>query len=145
MIAALTLQLEELHKKEQRLAQAVEDDNQPLDAILTLLKARQTERQAVEAQLQHQQAERQRLAHRHSDPIETGNRLAMLRKAWGTATDEASRYGLRSEAHTVVRELITEIIFDSDDHSAVAIVANGVSAYRIQDGRISRRFRALAA
>jgi len=130
-IAALTLQLEDLRRKEHRLAQAVEDDNQPLEAILGLLKARQTERQ--------------RLAHRHSDPIETGSRIALLRKTWETVTDEASRYGLRSEAHAAIRELITEIMFDSDDQSAVIIVANGVSAYRIQDGQISRRLRALAA
>lgn len=144
-IAALTLQLEELRRKEHRLAQAIEDDNQPLEAILGLLKARQTERQTVEAQLRYEQAERQRLTYRHSDPIGTGNRIALLRGAWETATDEASRYGLRSEAHAAIREFITEIIFDSSDHSAVVIVGDGVCAYRIQDGQISERFRALAA
>lgn len=144
-IAALTLQLEELHRKEQRLALVIEDGDQPLDAVLGLLKARQVERQAIEAQLLHQQAERQRLAYRHSDPIDTCNRIALLRKTWEKAGDETARYSLRSEAHAAIREFITEIVFDSGDHSAVVIIANGVSAYRIQDGRISGRFRALAA
>ncbi|HEV7245759.1 MAG TPA: recombinase family protein [Shinella sp.] len=144
-IAALTLQLDELHRRERRLAQAIEDNNQPLDAILTLLKARQTERQAIEAQLRHQQAERQRLTHRHSDPADTCNRIALLREAWEKASDETVRYSLRSEAHAAVREFISEIVFDSSDQSAVVIIANGVSAYRIQDRCISGRFRALAA
>ena len=145
LIATLTLQLEELRRKEQRLAQSIEDNNQPLDAILTLLKARQTERQSIEAQLQHQQAERQRLTHRHNDPVDTCNRIALLRRAWEKAGDETARYSLRSEAHAAIREFITEIVFDSGDHSAVVIVANGVSAYRIQNGRFNRQFRALAA
>ncbi len=145
IIAALTLQLEELHRKEQRLAQAVEDANQPLDAILTLLKARQAERQTLEAQLRHQRAERQRLTHRHNDPVDTCNRIALLRGAWEGAEDETARYSLRSEAHAAIREFITEVVFDSGDHSAVVIIANGVSAYRIQNGRFSRQFRALAA
>lgn len=145
IIATLTLQLEELHRKEQRLAQAIEDNNQPLDAILILLKARQTERQAIEAQLQHQQAERQRLTHRHNDPVDTCNRIALLRRTWEKAGDETARYSLRSEAHAAIREFISEIVFDSGDHSAVVIIANGVSAYRIQHGRFNRQFRALAA
>ena len=144
-IAALTLQLEELRRKEQRLAQAIEDNNQPLDAILGLLKVRQAERKTIEAQLRHQHGERQRLTHRHGDPIATSNRIAKLRETWEMATDEASRYGLRSEAHAAIRELITEIVFDSGDHSAIVIVANGMSAYQIRDGRVSGRFRALAA
>jgi len=145
MIAALTLQLEELHRKEQRLAQAVEDDNQPLDAILTLLKVRQAERQTIEAQLRHQHAERQRLTHRHNDPIDTCSRIAMLRRSWEKTTDETTRYSLRSEVHAAIREFITEIVFDSNDHFAIIIIANGVSAYRIRNGRIGGRFRALAA
>lgn len=144
-IAGLTFQLDELRRKEQRLAQAVEDDNQPLDAILGLLKSRQTERQAIEAQLQHQHSERHRLSHLHSDPLETCNRIATMRMAWGKTLDETSRYSLRSEAHAAIREFITEIVFDSCDHSAIVIIANGVSAYRVQDGRISANFRALAA
>lgn len=144
-IASLSLQLEELRRKEQRLAQAVEDDSQPLDAILGLLKARQAERRAIEVKLRHQQAERQRLMHRHNDPVDTCNRIALLRGAWEGAEDETARYSLRSEAHAAIREFITEVVFDSGDHSAVVIIANGVSAYRIQNGRFSRQFRALAA
>jgi len=144
-IAALTLQLDELRRKEQRLAQAVEDDNGPLDAILGLLKARQAERQTIEAQLRHQQAAQQKLTRRHSDPIDTCSRITMLRRNWEKTSDETTRYSLRSEVHAAIREFITEIVFDSSNHSAVIIIANGVCAYRIQDGRIRRRFRALAA
>lgn len=143
-IAALTLQLDGLRKKEQRLALAIEDDSQPPDAILNLLKARQSERQAVEAELRHQQAERQRQSIRHDNTANMGDRIAKLRAAWEQA-EEATCYELRSEAHAAIRELITEISFDSTSYSAVVVVENGVSAYKVKDGQISGLFRAFAA
>ncbi len=143
-IAALTLQLDELRRKEQRLAMALEDDNQPIDSIIDLLRQRQQERHAIEAGLQYHQQERHRLTVRHNDPAQTCDRIGQLRTAWEQA-DEATRYGLRSEAHAAIRELITEISFDSGSHSAIVIVANGISAYRLQDGLINGRFHAFAA
>ncbi|HAU78905.1 MAG TPA: recombinase family protein [Agrobacterium sp.] len=143
-IAALTLQLEGLRKKEQRLALAIEDDSLPPDAIIDLLKARQSERLAVEAELRHQQAERQRQSIRHDNSTNMGDRIAKLRVAWEQA-EGATRYELRSEAHAAIRELITEISFDSTSSSAVVVIENGVSAYRVKDGRISGLFRAFAA
>lgn len=143
-IAELTLQLEELRRKEQRLAQAIEDDNEPPNAILNLLRARQSERQAVEAELRHQQTERQRQSIRHDNSANMADRIAKLRVAWENA-EEATRYELRSEAHTAIRELMTEISFDSPSYTAVVIIENGVSAYRIKDRMISALFRAFAA
>ncbi|NSX87681.1 recombinase family protein [Agrobacterium tumefaciens] len=143
-IAALTLQLEGLRRKEQRLASAIEDDSQPPDAILNLLKARQSERQAVEAELRHQQAERQRQSIRHDNSADMGDRIAKLRVAWEQA-EEATRYELRSEAHAAIRELITEVSFDSSSYTAVVVIENGVSAYKVKDGRISGLFRVFAA
>lgn len=143
-IAGLTLELEGLRRKEQRLAQAIEDDNEQPDAILNLLRARQSERQAIEAELRHQQAERQRQSIRHDNSANMGDRIAKLRVAWEQA-DEATCYELRSEAHAAIREFITEISFDSTGYSAVVVVANGVSAYRVKDGIISGLFRAFAA
>ncbi|MND70916.1 hypothetical protein D3C80_624340 [compost metagenome] len=143
-IAGLTLQLEGLLRKEQRLAQAIEDDNEPPNAILNLLRARQSERQAVEAELRHQQTERQRQSIRHDNSANMADRIAKLRVAWEKA-EEATRYELRSEAHNAIRELMTEISFDSPSYTAVVIIENGVSAYRIKDGMISALFRAFAA
>ncbi len=143
-IAGLTLQLEGLRRKEQRLAQAIEDDNEPPNAILNLLRARQSERQAVEAELRHQQTERQRQSIRHDNSANMADRIAKLRVAWEKA-EEATRYELRSEAHNAIRELMTEISFDSPSYTAVVIIENGVSAYRIKDGMISALFRAFAA
>lgn len=143
-IAGLTLQLEGLRRKEQRLAQAIEDDNEPPNAILNLLRARQSERQAVEAELRHQQTERQRQSIRHDNSANMADRIANLRVAWEKA-EEATRYELRSEAHNAIRELMTEISFDSPSYTAVVIIENGVSAYRIKDGMISALFRAFAA
>ncbi|WP_312361283.1 recombinase family protein [Agrobacterium sp.] len=144
-IAGLTIRLEELRRKEQRLALAVEDDSQPLETILDLLRSRQAERQAVEAELRHHQNKRQRLSGRHNDPELTGDRIKALQTAWGAAEDDATRYALRSEAHAAIRELISAISFDSGTYSAVIVVENGVSAYMVQDGRISGLFRAFAA
>ncbi|MNT65923.1 hypothetical protein D3C72_2039470 [compost metagenome] len=72
------------------------------------------------------------------------DRIAKLRVAWEKA-EEATRYELRSEAHNAIRELMTEISFDSPSYTAVVIIENGVSAYRIKDGMISALFRAFAA
>lgn len=144
-IAGMTIRLDELRRKEQRLALAVEDDSQPLETILDLLRARQAERQAVEAELRHHQNERQRLSARHNDPELTGDRIKALRTAWDTAEDAATCYALRSEAHAAIRELISAISFDSGTSSATVVVLNGVVAYSVQEGRISGRFQAFAA
>lgn len=143
-IADLSLQLEELRRKEQRLAQTIEDDAEPPDAIVDLLKIRQGERQAIEVQLRHQQVERQRRSIRNGSPTETCDRIGTLRDAWEQA-DDAARYDLRSEAHAAVREIITEISFDSCSYSAVVVVENGVTAYSVKDGQVSGYFRAFAA
>lgn len=137
-IAELALQLEELHRKEQRLAQIIEDDTEPPDAVIHLLKVRQSERQAVEAELRHQQGERQRRLIRQESPTETCDRIGRLRDAW-EQVDGAARYDIRSEAHAAVREIITEISFDSSDCSSTLIVENGVVIHRIAEGRASRR------
>lgn len=138
-IAGLTLELEELRRKEQRLAQSIEDEGKPLDAIVALLRARQVERQLVEAELRHQQAERQRRTIRHEQPSETCDRIGKLRDAWERA-DDVTRYDLRSEAHAAIREIIAEVSFDSGDYSATLIVENGIAAYGIKEGRISGCF-----
>ncbi|MBN8951178.1 recombinase family protein [Rhizobium sp. 60-20] len=144
-IAGITIRLDELRRKEQRLALAVEVDSQPLETILDLLKARQVERHAVEAELRHHQNERQRLSARNNDPELTGDRVKTLRTAWEAAEDAATRYALRSEAHAAIRELVAEISFDGGTCSVTVIVANGAVAYNVQEGRISGQFRAFAA
>jgi len=142
-IATLTLQLEELRRKEQRLAEAVEDDHQPPDAIVALLRSRQSERKAVEAQLQHQKAEYQRQLIRRDDPADRSDRIARLRAAWSQATG-AMRYELRSEAHAAIRDVVRELSFDSEEQSATLIVGNGVRAYRLRDGKLVSAFDAFA-
>lgn len=144
-IAGMTIRLDELRRKEQRLALAVENDSQPLETILDLLRARQAERQSVEAELQHHQNARQRLSARHNDAELTGDRIKALRTAWEAAEDADTRYALRSEAHAAIRELFSEITFDSAIHEAIIVVANGVVAYSVQEGQISGRFQAFAA
>ncbi|TAA58869.1 hypothetical protein [Shinella sp. JR1-6] len=137
-IAGLSLQLEELRRKEQRLAQIIEDDTAPPDAVVDLLKARQSERKAIEAELRHQQAERQRRSIRHESPMETCDRIGRLRDAWEQAED-MTRYDLRSEAHAAIREIITEISFDSGDCSTTLIVENGIVVHQFTDCRASHR------
>ncbi len=141
-IAALTLQLEGLRKREQRLALAIEDDSHPLDAILDLLKTRQAERQATEADLQHSQNERLRLSSRHNDPDLTTDRIKTLRAAWESEEHADIRYAIRAEAHAAIRELVSDISFDSEARTAVVVVGNGLCAYRTRDGDVTGRFRA---
>lgn len=144
-IAGMTIRLDELRRKEQRLALAVENDSQPLETILDLLRARQDERHAVEAELRHHQNERQRLSVRNNDRELAGDHIRVLRTAWEAAEDADARYALRSEAHAGIRELVSEISFDSAICSVTVIVANGMVAYSVQEGQISGRFQAFAA
>lgn len=137
-VAVLTLQLEELRRKEQRLAEVVEDDCEPPDAIVGLLTARKSERKAIEAELRQQQAELQRRSFRHDSPIETCDRIGTLRDDWEQA-DDVTRYDLRSEAHAAIREIITEISFDSGDCSMTLIVENGTIVHRFTDCRAFHR------
>ena len=69
----------------------------------------------------------------------------MLRRAWETAGDGDERYALRSEAHAAIREILAEVTFDSFSETAMLVIANGVCAYIIRDGRIERGFDAFAA
>lgn len=133
MIAELTLRLEELRRKEQRLALAIEDEGKPLETILDLLKTRQTERQAAEAELRHHQNERQRLSAPHNDPKLTSNQINALRAAWEVAEDADTRYTLRSETHAAIRELVSDMSFDSALHVIILIVGNGIAAYRLRE------------
>lgn len=143
-IAGLTLKLEELRRKEQRLALAIEDENQPLETILELLKIRQAERQAVEAELRHYFQERERLLMQQDNPAETPDRIGKLRDAWEQAGATA-RYDLRAEAHAAIRELVTEITFDSGDCTTTLIVENGIVMHRFAGARGSRRHQIWSA
>ncbi|NTI62355.1 recombinase family protein [Agrobacterium rhizogenes] len=139
-IAAVTLQLEDLRRRERRLAEVSECDNGEIESIVQLLKVRQAERQAVEAELRHNQRERQRLAMRTADIDAAGSRITELRGIWQATNDDEAQFAARAEAHAAIRELVTEIAFDSIDNSVTLVVANGVRAYRIGNGKLSHMF-----
>lgn len=143
-IAGLTISIEELQRKEQRLAAAIEDDGQSLESLIALLRRRQSERHAAELELRDRQQDRQRLSTRSHNAAGSRDQLAALRRAWETAPDADTRYALRAEAHAAVTELISDICFDSDDLSTVVVVGNGITAYRVKDGTISGIFRPFA-
>ncbi len=142
MIAALTLQLENLRRKELRLAEVIEDGNGEIESIVRLLKVRQAERQAIEADLRHYQQERQRLMARTADIEATGSRIAEQRGIWQATDDDEVRFAARAEAHAAIRELVSEIAFDSIGNTATLVVANGVRAYRLRDGKLLNAFDA---
>lgn len=144
-IGELTIKRDELRRKEHRLAQVVEENGQSLETILDLLRTRQAERQAVEIELNRLQEDRHRLIAKQQRPVSTNERLNVLRKTWMRTNDSDERYALRSEAHAAIREILTEITFDSFSETAMLVIANGVRAYIIRDGRIERGFDAFAA
>lgn len=143
-IAGLTISIKELQRKEQRLAAAIEDDGQSLESLIALLRHRQSERHAAELELRDRQQDRQRLSTRSRNAAGSRDKLAALRRAWETAPDTNARYVLRAEAHAAVTELISDISFDSADLSTVVVVGNGITAYRVQDGKLSGMFRPFA-
>ncbi|ANM18230.1 resolvase/recombinase protein [Rhizobium sp. N541] len=141
-IAGLALQLDDLRRRESRLAEAIEDGNGEIESVVQLLKVRQAERQAVEVELRHRQQERQRLTTRVADTEATSSRLAELRGIWQTSDNDEAKFAARAEAHAAIRELVSEITFDGIGNAVTLVVANGVLAYRISDGRISHLFDA---
>lgn len=143
-IADLALKLDDIRRKERRLALALENENQQLDPIIELLKTRRAERQAVEAELSYHRHERQMIAVRNIDAAATGDRVAELRYAWDAAVDDA-RFSLRAQAHAAIRELVAEITFDSSENAATIIIGNGVRAYRVRNGKLTNSFDAFAA
>ena len=143
-VAGLTIRIEELQRKERRLAAAIEDDGPSLESLIELLRYRQSERHAAEIELRDRQQDRQRLSTRSRNAAGSRDQLAALRRAWETAPDADARYVLRAEAHAAVAEFISDICFDSDELSAVVVVGNGITAYRVQDGKLSGVFRPFA-
>ncbi|ARO31281.1 resolvase/recombinase protein [Rhizobium sp. NXC14] len=139
-IAAVTLQLDDLHRRERRLAELIEGSNGEIDSIVQLLKTRQIERQTVEVELRHHRQKRQRLAMRASDIEAADSRIAKLRRIWQATDDDAIRLSTRAEAHAAIREIVAEIAFDSIDNAVVLVVANGVRAYWIGDGKLWQTF-----
>lgn len=114
---------------------------QSLESLIALLRRRQSERHAAEHEFRDRQQERQRLSARNRDEASTLSHLEALRRAWEEAPDANALYALRAEAHAAVSELISDICFDSADLSAVVVVGNGITAYRIKDGKISGVFQ----
>ncbi|MGY5808454.1 recombinase family protein [Rhizobium sp. LEGMi198b] len=141
-IAAATLQLEDLRRRERRLAEVIEDGNGEIESIVQLLKVRQAERQAVEAELRHNQQERQRLTMRTADIDEAGSRISELRGIWQAANDDEIRFAARAEMCAAIRELVGEIAFDSIDNTVTLIVGNAFRAYQVRDGKLVNAFDA---
>lgn len=141
-IAGLTLRLEELRRKEYRLAEVIENGNDQIESVVQLLKARQEERQAIEAELRHCQRERQRLLARTTDIEATDSRILELRGIWQATDNDETRFAARAEAHAAIRELVSEITFDSTGNVVTLIVGNGSWAYQISDGKLLNMFDA---
>ncbi len=141
-IAELTLRLVVLRQKEHRLAQIVEDDNSQIESIVQLLKARQAEQQAVEVELQCCQQKHQRLMARTITIEVMSSRILELRGIWQATDNDEARFAARAEAHAAVRELVSEIIFDSTGNVVTLVVGNGFRAYQISDGKLLNMFDA---
>ena len=141
-IAVLTFRLEDILRREARLALALENNDEPLEPVIVLLRTRQAERQTLQAGLATEQQKRQRLLAKRDEPKQRAEQIARLRQAWETAADADRTYRLRAQAHAAIREIITEITFDSQDDTATVIVGNGVVAYKVAGNAIMQVFRA---
>lgn len=144
-IAALTLEIEAVKRKEERLSLAIETSDEPLERLIEQVKARQDERHELTAELQDHRRRRVLLQgqHRQSNPGADG--LLRLRKAWEVTADENERFRLRAKAHAAIREVIYDIAFDSAENVVTLIVANGISVYQFRSGAMIRQCLALAA
>lgn len=139
-IAALTLDLEAITRKEQRLLAALEGQDEPVSSVLERLKIRQQERQDIEYELQERQHQKARRQTRLAASASEIDHIRQLRMAWDAAHDNDTRYALRSEAHAAIRELISEIVFNSIESDITLVIDNGIRAYRVHDGKLMRIF-----
>lgn len=144
-IADLTLEIEAVRRKEERLSLAIETSDEPLEKLIEQLKTRQDERHALTSDLQDYRRRRVLLQGQHRQANPGADGLLRLREAWEATADEDERFRLRAKAHAAIREVIYDIAFDSAENIVTLIVANGISVYQFKNGAMIRQCRALAA
>jgi uncharacterized protein YoaH (UPF0181 family) len=140
-LAALTHETDSLHRKEQRLMAALEDDGEHVELIVQRLKDRQTERQAMKAEIETLRQQRIDLIRKLDAPERQADLLKRLRLQWQAEPDDEIRYRLRAQAHTAIRELVHDIVFDSIDNTVTLVIGDGVVAYRFADGKLTGHYR----
>lgn len=139
-IAALTVELETVKKKEERLSLAIETADEPLERVLEQLKLRQDERRSLAEELRDCKRRQVSAQGYRSETIQDSAGLSWLRNAWESANDEDERFQLRAKAHAAIREVVYDILFDSFDDTAILVVANGISAYKFRQGELLASF-----
>jgi DNA invertase Pin-like site-specific DNA recombinase len=140
-LAALTDAADGLQGKEQRLMAALENDGDAVDAIVHRLKERQAERQALRTEIETLRQQRTDLIRKLDAPERQADLLKRLRQQWRAEADDQIRYRLRAQAHTAIRELVQDIVFDSLDNTVTLIIADGVIAYRFAEGKLTGHYR----
>ncbi|WP_440981036.1 recombinase family protein [Shinella sumterensis] len=140
-VAALKLDLDAIMRKEQRLLAALEDGDSSITTIVDLLKQRQQQRHEIERQLQHVAKEKASHQAWHAGPALETDHVGRLREAWERTANVDSRYLLRAEAHAAIRELISDIGFDTETTGVTVVIANGIVVFQFIDGKLA--FRAL--
>nr|WP_186363369.1 recombinase family protein [Rhizobium sp. ACO-34A] len=138
-IAALTIELNTVRQKEERLSLAIETADEPLERLLEQLKLRQDERRALAMELRDCQRRRVSAQAYQPETLYETDGLSRLRSAWESADDDEERFQLRAKAHAAIREVVYDISFDSIDDTAILVVANGVSGYKFRQGQLVAR------
>ncbi len=129
-IADLSVKLESLRSREQRLLTLVETENDDeIPGLLTALKSRTKERKEAEEQLTTLTHDRD-VTMAKQKALDPASAIEVMREQWEASEDDGIRYGLRVRTNTAMREVIDFITFDSIEQTYTVILFGGLRAYK---------------
>lgn len=132
-IADLSVSLESLRKREERLSMVLEsEDADDLPELLVRLRERTRERKDTEQKLEDAQNQRE-IALAKQKGLDPASAIKQLQEAWETAQgdgDLTAGYSYRARCNAAMKEIIDRVEFDSVEHTYTVIIYGGMRAYK---------------
>lgn len=129
-IADVSLKLESLRTREQRLLTLVEtEDEGEIPGLLAALKSRTKERKQAEARLEELTQNRDiEMAKQAS--LDPASAIKAMREEWEKTEDTSTRYALRVRTSAAIKGVVQQINFDSENGIFDVILMGNRRVYR---------------
>lgn len=138
-IADLSIKLEEVKSREERLIALYEQEDE--DLILTLgpkIKERAQQRKETEIKLTELKHSREVMIAKQA-AIDPASAIKQMREQWELTEDEHDRYALRVRTNAAMRESIDLISFDSVEETFTVMLYGGLRAYKFPNVKNIRK------
>lgn len=128
-IADLTIALEGLRSREQRLLDAVEvEDADEIPGLITALKTRTKERKAAEVRLQ-ELIENRDIEIAQQKALDPMSAIQAMRDEWAKTEDDTVRYALRARTSAALKSAVQQVNFDSEGGVFYVILNHNLRVY----------------